>query len=259
MSERPDIGHMSSRKPSGIAAAWRAFGLVLAGMLTLAAAAPAPAAAAGFQRMVIAPGCYALAPGKSLEVPAYCLDQSMAPPASGAILANAPQSFGATLVKTAAGGGLTLQAALEQHLLQVEGAGSDARVSLRNLTESPLEICVTTPTVIMANGNYAIGDLPKLYEQIVGILAPAGPAAKEVAPNAEEKQLDEHARRQQALWDAVNAANNRNAEEEAYRALSHRILFGTVDEPGAAGASGSAPGRSKCSGQSNSVEICTSN
>jgi len=259
MSGRPDIGHMSSKQPKGIAAAWRALGLVLAGMLTLVVAAHAPAAAAGFQRMVIAPGCYALAPGKSLEVPAYCLDQSMAPPASGAILSNAPAPFGATLVKTAAGRGLSLQAALEQHLLQVEGAGSDARVSLRNLTQSPLEICIKTPTVIMANGNYAIGDLPKLYEQIVGILAPAGPAAKEVAPNAGEKGLDQHAKRQQALWDAVNEANNRNAEEEAYKALSHRILFGTVDDPGAAGASGSAPDRGKCSGQSNSVEICTNN
>ena len=33
----------------------------------------------------------------------------------------------------------------------------------------------------------------------------------------------------------------------------------TVDDPGAAGASGSAPDRGKCSGQSNSVEICTNN
>ena len=234
---------------------------VLALLLASFAATGAHAVAPGYQRMVIAPGCYDLAPGKSLDVPAYCLDQAMAPPPAGAILPNAPRSFGAALVKTAAGGSLDLKAALEQNLLQVEGTGDDGHVRLRNLTHSRLELCITAPTVIMANGNYATGDLPKLYQRIAHILAPAGAAAE----GTSDKDRDLHVQRQQALWDTVNEATDRSAEEEAYKALSHRILFGTVGSPeetgatGATGATGSAPNRARCSGRSNGIEICTNN
>lgn len=234
---------MSSRKTTTLAVAWR----LLAAAFALLAAAEALAAPGGFQRMVMAPGCYQIAAGKSVEVPAYCLDQALAPPAAGAVLENAPAAYGAALVKTAAGRGLTLQAALAQHLLQVEGAGDDTHVRLKNLTPAAIEICITAPTVIMANGNYALGDLPKLYQQIQRILAPA--------EGATEHAL--HAAQQQALWEAVNEATGRSAEEDAYKALSRRILFGTVESPGPPAPSGTAPGGAKCSGTSSSVEICT--
>ena len=232
---------------------------VLALLLATLSAGAALAITPGFQRMVIAPGCYALAPGQSVEVPAYCLDQDMAPPPQGAILPNAPSKFGTALVKIAAGGALSIQAALDQHLLQVEGAGNDAHVRLRNLTSSRLELCIGSPPVVMANGDYASGDLAKLYQRIARILAPAGAAAE----GNDEKTKALHAERQQALWQAVNEAADKNAEEDAYKALSQRILFGTAGSTeggtGSAAASGSAPTRARCSSESNGIEICTSN
>ncbi len=49
--------------------------------------------------MVLAPGCYVLSPGKDDDVIAYCLDQTLPAPASGAILSDAPASFGDTVVR----------------------------------------------------------------------------------------------------------------------------------------------------------------
>ncbi len=231
----------------------------LAMLLALIAGGAAVAAMAGFQRMVIAPGCYTVAAGAAQTVPAYCLDRAMAAPTSGAILANAPTPFGTTLVKTAGGTALALQAALEQHMLQVEGAGDDGHVQLRNLTGQPLEICITTPTVVMANGDYATGDLPKLYDIILRVLSKGAPAAKAAAKEqADNKAGDVHAQLQEELWEAVHDASNRNAEEEAYKSLSRRLQFGTVEAPDAASPAGSAPSRSKCAGETSNVEVCAS-
>ncbi|MFI4988478.1 MAG: hypothetical protein ACHQF3_13650, partial [Alphaproteobacteria bacterium] len=184
-------------------------------LMALLAASAVQAATAGVQRMVIAPGCYILPPGEAQVVPAYCLDRSMAAPTAGAILSNAPRPFGTTRVKLSDGRSVALQSALEQRMLQVEGAGDDAHVRLRNLTATELEICINSPTVVMANGDYATADLPQLYDIILRVLSPDGPTRKDAAKDSAGPARDLHAQLQEELWNAVNEANNRNAAEEA--------------------------------------------
>jgi hypothetical protein len=171
-------------------------------LLALIAAA-APALAAPAQRMVIAPGCYSLAPGDHYDIPAYCLDQSFVPPASGAELSEAPAQFGNAAVLIEGGLPLSLQAALQQHLVAIEGLGDHTSLRLRNLGATPLQICIRAPTVVMGSGDNYTGDLPTLYPHIAQVLASAG--ASPPHPSQDEDR-EAHDRLQRRLWSEVHEA-----------------------------------------------------
>lgn len=205
--------------------------------------------------MVLAPGCYALSPGKDDDVVAYCLDQTLPAPASGAILSDAPASFGDTVVKVDGGPSIPLQVALARRLIQIEGLGDHLRVRIKNLSQNELEICIKTPTVVMGNGEYYTGDLAKMYDQIVRIVRPPGGAARD----DEGADLEMRAKLQQKLWNAVKQFDEtaaKAADQEIYDELSRRIFFDNPSLLDSAGLPRSAPNRSRCVGQSDSVEVC---
>lgn len=236
-----------------------AAGWIIIIALTIVATPPAHAAASGFQRMVLAPGCYVLAPGKDDDIVAYCLDQTLPAPASGSILSNAPASYGNAVVKVDGKSPMTLQDALARHLLQIEGLGDHLRVRIRSLAPNELEICINAPTIVMGNGQYYTGDLAQMYDQIVRVIGPPGGDVGKDAANDEAAELESRVKLQQKLWNAVrqydeNAA--KAADQEIYDELSRRIFFDMPDHPDAAGAPRAAPNRSKCVGQSDSVEVC---
>ncbi len=209
--------------------------------------------------MVLAPGCYALSPGIDDDVIAYCLDQTLPAPASGAMLSDAPASFGDTVVKVDGGPSIPLQAALERHLIQIGGLGDHLRVRIKYLSQNGLEICIKTPTVVMGNGEYYTGDLAKMYDQIVPIVRPPGGLAGGAVRDDARADLETRSKLQQKLWNAVKQFDEtaaKAADQEIYDELSRRIFFDNPVLLDSAGLPRSAPNRSRCVGQSDSVEVC---
>ena len=97
----------------------RIFVLLLA-LLMVAAAPGGPGKP--FQRVVLAPGCYVIAPGGFYDVSAYCLDESMQAPAPGTTMAAAPDTMGKTVIKV--GSTVTsLQSAMQRGTIQLDGLG----------------------------------------------------------------------------------------------------------------------------------------
>jgi hypothetical protein len=215
--------------------AWRGFAalLLMVVLAGTAAAEPPP-----FQRMVIAPGCYVLAPGKSFDVDAYCLDEARQAPASGALLAKAPDALGDTVVKLGDGSVVGLKAALARYAVQIEGLGDFSRVRIKNLTGDRLEICINSPTVVMADDGTTTGDLSRIYDRIRRILA-AQPATR-------QSDQDAHDAKQRALWQeaAEEAAKAERGEERA------RTGSSAAPRP-------RSPDPAKCVGRSDAVVVCS--
>lgn len=200
-----------------------------------------------------------MSPGKDDDVIAYCLDQTLPAPASGSILSDAPASFGDTVVKVDGGPSIPLQVALARHVIQIEGLGDHLRVRIKNLSQNELEICIKAPTVVMGNGEYYTGDLAKMYDQIVRIVRPPGGVAGGAVRDDEGADLETRARLQQKLWNAVKQFDEtaaKAADQEIYDELSRRIFFDNPYLLDSAGPPRSAPNRSRCVGQSDSVEVC---
>src|SRR4051812_40317078 len=98
--------------------------LILRLLIVVAALVPAlrPAAAEPMQRMVVAPGCYEVAPGQTVDVEAYCLDQDRRAPPPGARLSETPKQLGEAIAVVASGT-MPLATAIAQGALQIEGMG----------------------------------------------------------------------------------------------------------------------------------------
>jgi len=178
---------------------------VLVLLLALLSIGAAPVAARPFQRIVLAPGCYVLSPGGTYDVSAYCLDESMQAPAAGTILASAPESLslGQTVIKI--GKSVTsLQNAAQRGLIRLEGLGGADyfHVRVRNLTAGKVEICVTSPTVVLGDESYPTVDLKKIYPELVRILTQAGGTA----PASGNQDLETHIKVQKQIWAAIAAA-----------------------------------------------------
>jgi hypothetical protein len=222
---------------------WRsrlgAGGLAVLALLLLAI--PAGPAAALTQRMVIAAGCYVLAPGQSIEVAAYCLDENRQAPARGAILAKAPGALGDGSVSRADGSTIGLDEALRRYLVQIEGLGDFSHVQIKNLGSDRLELCLAAPTVVMApDGSTA--DLARVYDRIVEILARA--------PQTENRSGDRPTTDpvQRLLWDAVTEAATQPEAKAAPRPAPA--------VPSAAKRTPAASGPATCGGRTDSVTFC---
>jgi hypothetical protein len=210
--------------------------------LALIGLAPAAAQPKKFQRMVLSPGCYVLAPGASTDVSAYCLDPSRPAPAPGVNLASAPASLGSTTVRPDGGPAVTLQAALAGHLIALEGLGGGDYLHLRvsNLSGRKIELCVTSPTVVAGDDGYPTDDLRRIYHRIARILA---------APDKNRSQSDQpdRARLQEQIWQTTEHA----AEEELDRRL------GPLSPPGGRpGVPGPSSGPPDCTRGSDTITVC---
>lgn len=173
--------------------------ILLLALLSVAAAMPS---AKPFQRLVLAPGCYVVAPGGFYDVSAYCLDESMPAPAPGVALASNAESLGQTVIK-AAGVITSLPAAMRFGLVSLEGLGGAdyLHVRVRNLSPNQIEICVTSPTILLGDEGYPTVDLKKIYPQLAGILTQAGGAAS----TSGSQDLETHLKIQERIWAAVAA------------------------------------------------------
>jgi hypothetical protein len=208
-------------------------------LCALILAAAAPAGAKPFQRLVLAPGCYVLAPGGTYDVSAYCLDESTPAPAPGTVLASAPESLGQTVIKIG-NAAASLQTALKRGTISLEGLGGADyfHIRVRNLTADKIEICVTSPTVLLGDDGYPTTDLKKLYPLLAPMMKEAGGAA----PASGNQELETHLKIQKQIWEAMA-----NLKAAADRNGADGLLFGQT--------AGQAASRD-CVGPPNTVVLC---
>ncbi|HLI11514.1 MAG TPA: hypothetical protein VKY65_07930 [Alphaproteobacteria bacterium] len=227
-----------------------AMGWLAALVWALLLAAPARADTSGMQRMILAAGCYDLPPAASCDAAAFCLDQARAAPPAGSRLATAPAGFGKAVVKVNGGAPLSLQAALDRHLVSIEGLGEHLRLRLRNLTHDRIAICFTAPMVVMGNGETYTGDLPATYDRMVKLLA--APSAAAAAGSTADSVEAARARLQQRLWDVVN-----DADAKANEALSRQIFEGTLYAPPTSPPPVVMPNSARCADRMAAAVVCT--
>jgi hypothetical protein len=217
--------------------------VVLSLLILVAALLPGLAAAQPVQRMLVAPGCYTLAPGQSADVTAYCLDQKLRAPPQGAILSEAPSALGKAVVYR--GKAMTpLLAAMSEGALRIEGVGEYSQIRLRNISSEPLTVCFMEPTVVMAVDG-APGALKSAYERLKALVAESRPETP-ASPD-----LEQRAETQRQIWDLVNAAEASDAASVDRRVP---IQLGTLAPPPPKPAP--KPGRRDCVGAPNTGVVC---
>jgi hypothetical protein len=199
-----------------------------------------PALAEPLQRMLVAPGCYELAPGKSADISAYCLDQGRRAPPHGALLTEAPASLGDAIARRGAET-IPLKVAITDGLLQIEGLGEFSQLRLRNVSGETIAVCFGQPTVVMGVDG-SVGSLEGAYDGIKELIARRSREAA-TAPDAKL-----HGETQRELWDLVNRAEERSSPR-------------TPRQGSAPAESGDAPStrpspRRECIGEPGSTVIC---
>lgn len=174
------------------------FFVLLLALLMVAAAPGGPGKP--FQRVVLAPGCYVIAPGGFYDVSAYCLDESMQAPAPGTVIAAAPETMGKTVIKTG-NAVASLQSAMQHGTIRLEGLGGADyfHVRVRNLSAGKIEICVTSPTVLLGDEGYPTEDLRKVYRQIADVMTQAGGTAQ----SGGTSDLETHLKIQKRIWEVM--------------------------------------------------------
>ena len=214
---------------------------MLLALLMVAAAAPG-GPGKPFQRVVLAPGCYVIAPGGFYDVSAYCLDESMQAPAPGTELASAPETMGKTVIKIGSAVS-SLQAAMQHGTIRLEGLGGGDyfHVRVRNLSAGKIEICVTSPTVVLGDEGYPTEDLKKILPQIAEVMTQAGGTAQ----SGGTADLETHLKIQKRIWEVMAAARPKadTKDDDAW--------------PGPAGeGKRGVTSHEECGGPPNSVVIC---
>jgi hypothetical protein len=204
-------------------------------------------AAAESQRMILAPGCYNLTPGKYFDADAYCLDRAFAAPASGSLLGNAPAGLGQAQIQVNGGASFSLQEGLARHIVQIEGLGDHLQVRIRNLTADKVKICISSPAVVMAAEDGYTGDISKIYDQIVRVVTQHGGIDDQELHNSDSAKTESmHAELQQTLWDAIIAAS----QHELRRQPVSQRLRPSVELPQF------TPNAAQCVGQPGDMQIC---
>jgi hypothetical protein len=154
--------------------------------------------------MLIRAGCYHLAAHATGVIPAYCLDKTGRAPPRGSILGETPALGEATV--TVGNQSMTLEVAFSRHLLRIEGADSPKELSLINVTDQPISLCVGQPVVVMGNGLSYSSDLKRIYTQITDAVQADQSSPSSAAPTDPDAA---HSKAQQLLWDLVTKEDER--------------------------------------------------
>jgi hypothetical protein len=115
--------------------------------------------AAGMQRMLLLPQTLSLGPSSSARANAMCLDEFRDTPARGAKFATAPTDFGDVQVSVANGPPISLQRAIDQRVIEIEGVGNYEQLSFKSLTDKPVNITIRKTSVISPDSAYEMKDL----------------------------------------------------------------------------------------------------
>jgi hypothetical protein len=227
----------SARRP---ASPWRASASAfVVGFLMMMASTHGHAAEVKHQRMLLAPGVYTMLPSGHYDADAFCLDESLAAPLPGDPLSNAPASLGEAVVTVEGASPLSLQAAVDQHVIQVEGLGGldYSHVRIMNLSSTKnVQVIVKTPSVLAERKDSPMEDLQKFYPKIIETLSVKSAKSADVM----------HADLQKELWTAFEA----QMEAGADRGVS------ALTSPYSKGLPAAVPDPSACLGNTRTSMIC---
>jgi hypothetical protein len=128
-------------------------------------AAAALAANQTTQRMLIESQNFSIPAGGKAEPRAMCLDASSASPSPATRFAVAPKDLGDIRVTVPGGKEMSLQAAIDKHIVEVRGTQGYSSVQFRNLLPSgEIKVNVVKNSVVMPDGSYRAEDLKGLPE-----------------------------------------------------------------------------------------------
>jgi hypothetical protein len=125
----------------------------------------AAVALADVQRMLIESQSFSIPAGGKAEPKAMCLDASSSSPSPATRFGLAPKDLGDIRVTTPDGKQMSLQAALDKHIVEVRGTQGYSAVEFRNLlTSGELKVNVVHNSVVIPDASYRTADLKGLPE-----------------------------------------------------------------------------------------------
>lgn len=119
-----------------------------------------------YQRMLLLSGTVTVGPGGSGEIPTRCLDEFAHEPASGLGYKSVAAGLGTTTVQVGTAPPISLQQALDQGVVTLEGFDGRAYTKLRVINPNPTQqvrVVVSSPTVVAPNESYPVEDLQGVY------------------------------------------------------------------------------------------------
>lgn len=119
-----------------------------------------------YQRMLLLAGSVTVGGGGSGEIPTRCLDQFSHQPPTGLSYKSVPAGLGQATVRVGSNPPITLQRAIKQGIISLEGFDGVAYTKLRIKNRNPsqtLRVTVSTPTVILPDQGYPDEDLKGVY------------------------------------------------------------------------------------------------
>lgn len=115
------------------------------------------------QRMLLPTQSFTVPPGGSSDATSYCLDQYAKSPSIGSRFEAASAALGDISVSVPGKGTHTLQAALQNKIVEVVGNGGYDTVTFRNLTnESPITVSIKRNSVVVPPDNASTDDIARL-------------------------------------------------------------------------------------------------
>jgi hypothetical protein len=115
------------------------------------------------QRMLIESQNFTVPSGGTAEPRAMCLDASSHSPSPATRFASAPKDLGDILVTAPGGKQMSLQQAIDRHILEVRGTQGYSAVQFRNLlTNGDIKVAVRRNSVVVPEGAHATDELKGL-------------------------------------------------------------------------------------------------
>jgi hypothetical protein len=128
--------------------------------LLLALAMNAAVAFCQTQRMLIESQNFTVPSGGTAQPRAMCLDASSHSPSPATRFASAPQNLGDISVTVPGGKQMSLQQAIDRHILEVRGTQGYSAVEFRNLlTSGEIKVAVRRNSVVVPDGAHATDEL----------------------------------------------------------------------------------------------------
>jgi hypothetical protein len=166
-------------------------------LLLLVLSAEAAVALADTQRMLIESQNFSIPPGGKAQPRAMCLDEASHSPDPSTRFGSAPGSLGDIRVNVPGGKEMSLQQAIDRHIVEVRGTQGYSSVEFRNLMSSgEVKVSVRRNSVVIPDGSHRTDDLRGL------------PELKASAPMASQEALWHSRSVQQARQSNVPAATD---------------------------------------------------
>ncbi|WP_428674956.1 hypothetical protein [Reyranella sp.] len=123
------------------------------------------------QRMLLLPQNFTIGPGGTHTINARCVDSFLHTPKTIDFYSSAPTDYGSIQVSFGGATSMSLQQALDDRKLSIQGTGSFLSLRLNNLSGEQLTFSVSTPSLVAPSKDDPIDDLHPFYSKVPEFLA----------------------------------------------------------------------------------------